>query len=72
MTVAFKPEHSLYLTPTLYFELRTPMFIINGCDRKASACGPWTSCIHLISPVKSRRKNSSITVVFSNSGSISA
>ena len=28
----------------LYFELRLPMFIINGYDRKANACSPWTSC----------------------------
>ena len=41
---AFKPEPSLNLTPTLYFELRFPIFIINGYDRKANACSPWTSC----------------------------
>ena len=42
--VGFKPEPSLNLTPTLYFEPRFPMFIINGYDRKANACSPWTSC----------------------------
>ena len=42
--VAFKPEPSLNLTPTLYFELRFPIFIINGYDRKANACSSWNSC----------------------------
>ena len=42
--VAFKPEPSLNLTPTLYFELRFPIFIISGYDRKKNACSPWTSC----------------------------
>ena len=42
--VAFKPEPSLNLTPTLYFEPRFPMFIINDYDRKTNACNPWTSC----------------------------
>ena len=32
--VAFQPEPSLNLTPTLYFELRFPIFIINGYERK--------------------------------------
>ena len=45
MSVAFKPETSLNLIPTLYFELRFPIFIINGYDRKANARSPWTSCI---------------------------
>ena len=44
MPVAFKPEPSLNLTPTLYFEPKFPMFIINGYGRKANACSPWTSC----------------------------
>ena len=39
-----KPEPSLNLTPTLYIELRFPIFIINGYDRKANACSPWASC----------------------------
>ena len=41
---AFKPEPLLNLTPTLNFELTFPIFIINGYDRKADACSPWTSC----------------------------
>ena len=41
---AFKPGASLNLTPTLYFGLRFPIFIIDGYDRKANACSPWTSC----------------------------
>ena len=41
---AFKPEPSLNLTPTIYFEIWFPIIIINGYDRKASACSPWTSC----------------------------
>ena len=45
--VAFKPEPSLNLTSTLYFELRFPMFIINGFDRRANACSPWNSCSFL-------------------------
>ena len=44
IAVAFKPEPSLNLTPTLYFGLRFPMFNINGYDRKANACSIWTSC----------------------------
>ena len=40
----FKPEPSLNLTLTLYVELRSPIFIINGYDRKANPCSPWTSC----------------------------
>ena len=44
MPFGFKPEPSLNLTPMLYFELRFPMFIINGYDRKANACSLWTSC----------------------------
>ena len=44
---AFKRELSLNLTPTLYFELRFPIFIINGYDRKAHACSPWTSCLEM-------------------------
>ena len=40
---AFKPQPSLNLTPTLYFELRFPTLIINGYDREANACNPWTS-----------------------------
>ena len=44
---AFKPEPSLNLTPTLYFELRFPIFIINGYNRKENACSPWTSCFNL-------------------------
>ena len=44
ISFAFKPESSLNLTPTLYFELRFPIFITNGYDRKANACSPWTSC----------------------------
>ena len=43
--VPFKPEPSLHLTPTLFFELRFPMYIINGYDGKANACSPWTSCL---------------------------
>ena len=31
----------------LYFEHRFPMFIINGYDRKAKACSPWTSCFNV-------------------------
>ena len=42
--VGFKPEPSLPVTPTLYFELRFHMFIINGCGKKANACRPWTFC----------------------------
>ena len=41
---AFKPVPSLNLTPTLCFELRFPIFIINCYDRKANACSPWTFC----------------------------
>ena len=44
ISFAFKSESSLNLTPTLYFELRFPIFITNGYDRKANACSPWTSC----------------------------
>ena len=44
---AFKLEPSLNLTPTHYFELRFPIFIINGYDRKANASRPWTSCLFL-------------------------
>ena len=33
--VIFKPELSLNSTPTLCFESRFPMFIINGYDRKS-------------------------------------
>ena len=44
--VAFKPEPSLNLTPTLYFELRCPIFIINGYDSKANACSLWTFCLN--------------------------
>ena len=33
--VAFKPEPSLNLTPTLYFRSRFPVFIINGYNRKS-------------------------------------
>ena len=43
---AFKPEPFLNLTPTLYFELRFPIFIINGYDRKVNACSPRTSCYY--------------------------
>ena len=43
---AFKPEPSLNLTPMLYFELRFPIYIINGYDRKANVCSLWTSCHH--------------------------
>ena len=43
--VPFKIEPSLHLTPTLFFELRFPMYIINGYDGKANACSPWTSCL---------------------------
>ena len=35
---------SLNLTPTLSFEPRFRMFIINGYDRKANAISPWPSC----------------------------
>ena len=41
---AFKPEPSLNLIPTLYFEIRFPIIIINGYGRKANVCSPWTSC----------------------------
>ena len=44
---SFKPGPSLNLTPTLYFELRFPIFIINGYDRKENACNLWTSCCRL-------------------------
>ena len=44
---AFKPEPSLNLTPTLYFELRFPIFIINGYDRKVNACSLQASCCRL-------------------------
>ena len=50
--VAFKPEYSLHLTPTLYFELRCPMFMINGYDRTANACSPWNSCFLLLKELK--------------------
>ena len=40
-------QNPLHLTPTLHFELRFSMFIINGYDRKANACSPWTSCFVL-------------------------
>ena len=41
---AFKPEPSLTLTTTLCIELRFPIFIINGFNRKENACSPWASC----------------------------
>ena len=47
---AFKPEPSLNLTPTLYFELRFPMFIIYSYDRKENAFSPWTSCNNITVP----------------------
>ena len=37
--VAFTPELSLNLTPTLYFEPGFPMFVINGYV----VCSPWTT-----------------------------
>ena len=37
---AFKPDPSLNLTPTLYFELRFPMFIIYSYDRKQTLVVP--------------------------------
>ena len=49
--VTFKPELSLNLASTLYFEPSLPMFIINGYDSKANACSPWTSCFCYISGV---------------------
>ena len=60
MPIALKPEPSLNLTPTLYFELRFtatlyfelgfPIFIINGYDRKANGCSPWISCNNITVP----------------------
>ena len=44
MPFAFKLEPSLNLIPTLYFGLKFPILIINGYDKKANACSPWTSC----------------------------
>ena len=44
---SLKSEPSLNLTPTLYFELRFPIFISNGYDREANACIPWTSSFKL-------------------------
>ena len=44
MSFAFKLEPSLNLIPTLYFGLKFPILIINGYDKKANACSPWTSC----------------------------
>ena len=52
---AFKPEQSLNLTPTLYFELGFPIFIINGYDRKANACSPWTSCCYASFTIKKQK-----------------
>ena len=46
ISVAFKPDPSLNLIPTLYFESMFPMFIINGYGRKANACSPKTSCFY--------------------------
>ena len=34
----------LYLTPTLPFESRFRIFIINGYYTKTNACSPWTPC----------------------------
>ena len=48
--VAFKPEPSLTFAPKFYSELRFPMFIINGYDRKENACSPWTSCNNITVP----------------------
>ena len=50
--IAFKSEPFLSLIPTLYFESRFPVFIINGYDGKANACGPWTSCFSFAGIVK--------------------
>ena len=44
MPFAFKLEPSLNLIPTLYFGLKFPILIINGYDKKANACSPWSSC----------------------------
>ena len=42
--ITFKPECSLNLTPMLFFVPRFPLFSINGYNRKANTCSPWTSC----------------------------
>ena len=57
MPVTFKPEHSLNLSPALYFEPRFTLSITNGYDRKAKACSPLTSCFYFISYTQSISDN---------------